>query len=129
MTINSSLPPQIHKEQVEALRKENVKDENLYGMHKDFETRLDGTLCIRSRIVQMAQHGGRHRHPYQQVLDVFKDEGRLSEAIRFTGTTKNTPLEMGKYSHVFYHKDTKDNKQLIHDLGNRDHQKNYADVR
>ncbi|GJR44376.1 hypothetical protein Tco_1312479 [Tanacetum coccineum] len=49
MTINSNLPPQIHEAQVEALKKENVKDENLHGMDKDFETRLDRTLCIRSR--------------------------------------------------------------------------------
>ncbi|GJT90612.1 hypothetical protein Tco_1079457 [Tanacetum coccineum] len=61
--------------------------------------------------------------------DVFKDEGRLSKGIRFTSTTKNTPLEMGKYSHGFYHKTTKDNKQIRHDLGNCDHQKNYANVR
>ncbi|GKC43228.1 hypothetical protein Tco_1060950 [Tanacetum coccineum] len=77
----------------------------------------------------MAQHGGRHRHLYPQVLDVFKDEGRLSEAIWFTSTTRNTPLEMGKYSHGFYHKPAKDNKLLLYDLGNRDHQKNYAGVR
>ncbi|GJY53996.1 hypothetical protein Tco_0445660 [Tanacetum coccineum] len=36
---------------------------------------------------------------------------------------------MGKYSHGFYHKPAKDNKLLLHDLGNRDHQKNYAGVR
>ncbi|GKE21776.1 hypothetical protein Tco_1433288, partial [Tanacetum coccineum] len=110
MTINSNLPPQIHKAQVEALKKENVNDKNLHGTNKDFETHPDRTLCIR-------------------MLDVFKDEGRLSEAIWFTGTTRNTPLEMGKYSHGFYHKPSKDNKLLLHDLGNRDHQKNYADMR
>ncbi|GJV38280.1 hypothetical protein Tco_1410757 [Tanacetum coccineum] len=31
MTINSYLPPQIHEAQVEALKKENIKDENLHG--------------------------------------------------------------------------------------------------
>ncbi|GJZ62827.1 hypothetical protein Tco_0619248 [Tanacetum coccineum] len=80
MTINSNLPPQIHEAQVEDLKKENVKDENLH-------------------VVLMARHASRHRHLYQQVIEVFKDEGRLSEAIRFTGTTRNTPLGMGKYSH------------------------------
>ncbi|GJS06709.1 hypothetical protein Tco_0363505 [Tanacetum coccineum] len=49
MTINSSLPPQIHEARLEALKKENVKDENLHGMDKEFENRLDGTLCIRRR--------------------------------------------------------------------------------
>ncbi|GKF37086.1 hypothetical protein Tco_0113844 [Tanacetum coccineum] len=33
-----------------------------------------------------------------------------------------------KYSHGFYHKPAKDNKPLLHDLGNRNHQKNYADI-
>ncbi|GJS66779.1 hypothetical protein Tco_0681343 [Tanacetum coccineum] len=49
MTINSNLPPQIHEARVEALKKENVKDENLHGMDKEFENHLDGTLCIRRR--------------------------------------------------------------------------------
>ncbi|GJX02479.1 hypothetical protein Tco_0186392 [Tanacetum coccineum] len=33
-----------------------------------------------------------------------------------------------KYSHGFYHKPTKHNKSLLHDLGNHDHQKSYADL-
>nr|GEU59273.1 putative reverse transcriptase domain-containing protein [Tanacetum cinerariifolium] len=41
MTINLSLPSQTHKAQVEILKKDNVKDENLHGTDKDFETRLD----------------------------------------------------------------------------------------
>ncbi|GKE65803.1 hypothetical protein Tco_1519964 [Tanacetum coccineum] len=77
----------------------------------------------------MACHGSRHRHLYQQVIDVFKYERRLSEAIWITCRTRNTLLEMGKYSHGFYHKPAKDNKLLLHDLGNQDHQKNYANVR
>ncbi|GJT96078.1 hypothetical protein Tco_1091596 [Tanacetum coccineum] len=35
MTINSNLPPQIHKAQVESLKTEKVKDENLHGMDKE----------------------------------------------------------------------------------------------
>ncbi|GKB33935.1 hypothetical protein Tco_0873336, partial [Tanacetum coccineum] len=122
MTINSNLPPQIHEARVETLKKENVKDENLHSMDKEFENRLDGTLCIRRRIVPMARYGSMHHHLGQQVLDVSKDEGRLPEAIWFTSTTRNTPLEMGKYSHGFYHKTTKDNKKLQHDLGPEDPQ-------
>ncbi|GJW35617.1 hypothetical protein Tco_0058537 [Tanacetum coccineum] len=49
MTSNSSLPPQIHEAKVEALKKENVKDENLYDTDKNFKTHLDRTLYIRSR--------------------------------------------------------------------------------
>nr|GEX07793.1 putative reverse transcriptase domain-containing protein [Tanacetum cinerariifolium] len=76
MTINSNLPPKIHKAQVESLKKDNVKDKNLHGMDKEFKNRLDGTLCIRRR--------SWHPHLCQQVLDVSKDEGRLPEAIWFT---------------------------------------------
>ncbi|GJW42210.1 hypothetical protein Tco_0071009 [Tanacetum coccineum] len=49
MTINSNLLLQIHEAQVEALKKENVKDKNLHGVDKEFENRLDGTLYIRRR--------------------------------------------------------------------------------
>ncbi|GJU70898.1 putative reverse transcriptase domain-containing protein [Tanacetum coccineum] len=38
-------------------------------------------------------------------------------------------LELGAISHGFYHKATKDNKLLRHDIGNRDHQKDYANMR
>ncbi|GKA67908.1 putative reverse transcriptase domain-containing protein [Tanacetum coccineum] len=37
---------QILNAQAEAMKEENVKEENLHGMNKDFETRPDGTLCI-----------------------------------------------------------------------------------
>nr|GEW62301.1 reverse transcriptase domain-containing protein [Tanacetum cinerariifolium] len=76
MTINSNLPPKIHKAQVESLKKENVKDKNLHGMDKEVENRLDGTLCI------MRRSG--HYHLCQQMLDVSKDDGRLPEAIWLT---------------------------------------------
>ncbi|GJS24667.1 hypothetical protein Tco_0453299 [Tanacetum coccineum] len=43
MTINSNLPSQIRDAQVEALKEENVKDENLCGMDK--ETQFKGFLA------------------------------------------------------------------------------------
>ncbi|GJV28607.1 putative reverse transcriptase domain-containing protein [Tanacetum coccineum] len=49
MTINSNLPSQILDAQFEALKEENVKDENLRGMDKEFETRPDGTRCFKNR--------------------------------------------------------------------------------
>ncbi|GKB72659.1 hypothetical protein Tco_0934071 [Tanacetum coccineum] len=59
----------------------------------------------------MARHGSRHLHLCQQVRYVFKDEERLSKAIRLTGTKKNTPLKLGKHRPGFYHKTTKENKR------------------
>ncbi|GJT31070.1 putative reverse transcriptase domain-containing protein [Tanacetum coccineum] len=35
--------------QTEAIKEENIKDENLRGMDKAFEVRLDGTRCIKNR--------------------------------------------------------------------------------
>ncbi|GKF73643.1 putative reverse transcriptase domain-containing protein, partial [Tanacetum coccineum] len=49
LTINLNLPSQILDAQAEAIKEENVKNENLRGMDKEFETRPDGTRCIRSR--------------------------------------------------------------------------------
>ncbi|GJR12317.1 hypothetical protein Tco_0794969 [Tanacetum coccineum] len=103
MTINLNLQPQIQEARVEALKKENIKGENLHGMGKEYENRLDGTLYIR------------RRSRYIIILSNFTN-GPI---------WKQTPPP----SHGFYHKPAKDNKPLLHDLGNRDHQKNYADVR
>ncbi|GKD67483.1 putative reverse transcriptase domain-containing protein [Tanacetum coccineum] len=49
MTVGLNLPVQILNAQVEAIKEENVKEENLRGMNKEFEARLDGTLCIEKR--------------------------------------------------------------------------------
>ncbi|GJT69484.1 putative nucleotidyltransferase, ribonuclease H [Tanacetum coccineum] len=49
MTIHPNLPSQILKAQIEALKKENIKAENLRGMDKSFEIRPDGTRCIKNR--------------------------------------------------------------------------------
>ncbi|GJR90862.1 putative reverse transcriptase domain-containing protein [Tanacetum coccineum] len=46
MTIDLNLPSQILNAQAEAMKEENVSEENLYGMNKEFETRANGTLCI-----------------------------------------------------------------------------------
>ncbi|GJW96426.1 hypothetical protein Tco_0178234, partial [Tanacetum coccineum] len=46
MTINLNLPSHILNAQAEAMKEENVKEENLHGMNKEVETRPNGTLCI-----------------------------------------------------------------------------------
>ncbi|GJT82757.1 putative reverse transcriptase domain-containing protein [Tanacetum coccineum] len=50
MTIDINLPSQILNAQAEAMKEENVKEENLRGMDKEFKTRPDGTLYIRNKI-------------------------------------------------------------------------------
>ncbi|GJX20028.1 putative reverse transcriptase domain-containing protein [Tanacetum coccineum] len=49
LTVHPKLPSQILKAQNEALKEENVKNENLRGMDKSFEIRPDGTRCIKNR--------------------------------------------------------------------------------
>ncbi|GKA43337.1 putative reverse transcriptase domain-containing protein, partial [Tanacetum coccineum] len=50
MMIISPLPSQILEAQTEAVKEENVKNENLYGMiEKKFQKRPDGTLCFKGR--------------------------------------------------------------------------------
>ncbi|GJV43893.1 putative reverse transcriptase domain-containing protein [Tanacetum coccineum] len=49
MTIDLNLPSQILNAQAESIKEENVKEENLCGMNKEFETRVDGTLCIKKQ--------------------------------------------------------------------------------
>ncbi|GJW04503.1 hypothetical protein Tco_1563359 [Tanacetum coccineum] len=42
MTIYFNLPSQILNAQAKSMKAENIKEENLSGMNKEFETRLDG---------------------------------------------------------------------------------------
>nr|GEV98011.1 hypothetical protein [Tanacetum cinerariifolium] len=49
MTLHLKLPTKILEAQTEAIKKENIKAENLRGMDKAFEVRPDGTRCINNR--------------------------------------------------------------------------------
>ncbi|GKD38811.1 reverse transcriptase domain-containing protein, partial [Tanacetum coccineum] len=64
----------------EAMKEENVKEENLCGMDEEFKIRPDGNLYIR---IGFGYHG----------------KGRI-KSIRFVGTTGDTLVEMGKDSEL-----------------------------
>ncbi|GJS27948.1 reverse transcriptase domain-containing protein, partial [Tanacetum coccineum] len=49
LTVHPKLPSQILEAQNEALKEENVKNENLQGMDKSFEICPNGTRCIKNR--------------------------------------------------------------------------------
>ncbi|GJQ98286.1 putative reverse transcriptase domain-containing protein [Tanacetum coccineum] len=49
MTHDLELEDAILNAQAEEIKEDNVKEENLCGMDEEFETRPDGTLCIRNR--------------------------------------------------------------------------------
>ncbi|GKB00102.1 reverse transcriptase domain-containing protein [Tanacetum coccineum] len=48
-TIHLNVPSLILNTQAETMKEENVKEENLNGMNKKFETRADGKHCIEKR--------------------------------------------------------------------------------
>ncbi|GKC56640.1 putative reverse transcriptase domain-containing protein [Tanacetum coccineum] len=45
MTLHPKLPSQILEAQIEGIKEENIKAENLRGMDKEFDVRPDGTRC------------------------------------------------------------------------------------
>ncbi|GJZ95736.1 hypothetical protein Tco_0668070 [Tanacetum coccineum] len=108
MTIHPNLPSQIHKAQTEALKEENIKAKNLRGMDKAFEIRPDGTHCIKNRIWlplfgnprDLIMHES-HKSKYSIQLGSDKI---MSEAIRLTGTTVDSNVEMGENHNGFHHK-------------------------
>nr|GEX71750.1 putative reverse transcriptase domain-containing protein [Tanacetum cinerariifolium] len=50
MTVGQNLPTQILKAQAETMKEANASEENLHGMNKEFETRADGTLCVKKLV-------------------------------------------------------------------------------
>ncbi|GJY46041.1 hypothetical protein Tco_0435104 [Tanacetum coccineum] len=124
MTINSNLPPQIHEAQVEAFGK-NVKDENLHGMDKEFETCIDETLCIRSNSWLPCFRDLREMAMYESHKSNYSIHSGSDETHYILKQLYQWPnMEAGIATYA-----TKDNKQLRHDLVNRDHQKDYANTR
>ncbi|GJU71629.1 putative nucleotidyltransferase, ribonuclease H [Tanacetum coccineum] len=57
LTVHPKLPSQILEAQNEALKEENVKNENLRGMDKSFEIRPDGTRCIKNHELSCQYQG------------------------------------------------------------------------
>ncbi|GKA89624.1 putative reverse transcriptase domain-containing protein [Tanacetum coccineum] len=49
LTLHPKLPSQILESRTKAIKEENIEAENLRGMDKAFEVRLDGTRCIKNR--------------------------------------------------------------------------------
>ncbi|GJS01973.1 hypothetical protein Tco_0318481 [Tanacetum coccineum] len=125
MTINSNLPLQILEAQVEAFEKENVKNENLHGIDKEFETRFDENFCIMSKswlprfrnLKEMTMYES-HKSNYSIHSGSDKTHHNLKQLYQLPN------MEAGIATYA-----TKDNKHLRHDLGNRDDQKDYANVR
>ncbi|GJR90536.1 reverse transcriptase domain-containing protein [Tanacetum coccineum] len=97
--INYNSPSQILDAQAEAIKEENVKEENLHGMNKDFSTRPDGTLCIEKQKVPslkenvlVDQHESKDLHLHLQVFDIVIVD-RLTKSAHFLPIEETYSLE------------------------------------
>nr|GEU48971.1 uncharacterized mitochondrial protein AtMg00810-like [Tanacetum cinerariifolium] len=79
MTIGLNLPIQILNTQAEAMKEENINEENLCGMNKDFETRLNGRLCIEKQSC-LPHFGG--------LMDLIMHESHMSMYSIYPGSDK-----------------------------------------
>ncbi|GJT30297.1 hypothetical protein Tco_0910572 [Tanacetum coccineum] len=85
MTIHPKLPSQILKAQTEALKEENIKAENLRGMDKAFEIRLDGTRCIKNQIcIKVAPFEALYGRKYRSPVLLGRRLGEVGD-VQLTG--------------------------------------------
>ncbi|GJY06497.1 putative reverse transcriptase domain-containing protein [Tanacetum coccineum] len=73
--------------QAEAMKEENVKEENLRGMNKEFETRPDRTLCIEKRIWIPS---------FRELRDLIMHESYKSKYSIYPGSD-NMKVEIATY--------------------------------
>ncbi|GJW08824.1 MAK10-like protein [Tanacetum coccineum] len=83
-TINLNLTSQILKAQAEAMKEENIKEENLCGMNKEFKTHANGTLCIK-KWSWVPQFGG--------LTDLIMNESYNSKHSIHPGSDKINRLD------------------------------------
>ncbi|GJV31871.1 hypothetical protein Tco_1392271 [Tanacetum coccineum] len=107
MTLHPNLPSQILESQIKAIKEENIKPENLQGMDKAFEIRLDGTRCIKNR--SWLPHLG-------DLRDLIMHESHKvkysihPEAIRLAVTNRDSSMEMGKNNNGLHYQTTQNVK-------------------
>ncbi|GJV59435.1 putative reverse transcriptase domain-containing protein [Tanacetum coccineum] len=107
MTIHNDLPKQIRKARGEAMKRKNVKAENLGRLIKPiFEFRPDGTRCFGNRVWLPLFSGLRdlvrhelHKSKYYIHLDRIRC--RALETVWVAATTRDSSLEVGKNYYGF----------------------------
>jgi hypothetical protein len=94
MTIQSDIPTQIRNAQAEALKAENVKNENLRGMDKSFRTRPDGTKCFVDKGLETRTNGAKGQTDrswlplYGGLRDLIMHESHKSKYSIHPGSDK-----------------------------------------
>ncbi|GJV93989.1 hypothetical protein Tco_1541802 [Tanacetum coccineum] len=79
-----------------SLKKENVKEENLHGMDKELETRLDGTLSIRKPVKIIDR---KVQHLKQSRIPIVKVRWNSRSGPEFTWEHEDQMQKM--YPHLF----------------------------
>ncbi|GJR97389.1 hypothetical protein Tco_0269563 [Tanacetum coccineum] len=115
MTLHPNYQLKSSKLKQKQSRKKNIKAENLRGMDKSFEIRPDGTRCIKNRswlplfgglrdLIMHESHKSKYSiHPGSDKI--------MSEAIRLTGTTRDSYVEMGKNNNELRYKTSQNIKR------------------
>ncbi|GJV10942.1 reverse transcriptase domain-containing protein [Tanacetum coccineum] len=81
------------------MKEDNVEEENLCAMDKEFETRPDGMLCIEKQrseeIILVAQYERKDRHLCQKLFKTLSlDESRSPEYNLFSDLEENSEEEV-----------------------------------
>ncbi|GKD74735.1 putative reverse transcriptase domain-containing protein [Tanacetum coccineum] len=128
MTIALNLPVQILNAQAEAMKEENVKEENLHGMNKEFKARPDGILCSDKlyhdfeEVVLVALYEGRNRHLYRLTKSanflLMKDTDSMERLTRLYLNEKalGTCLDMSIEYHPHIDRQSKRTIQTLKDM-------------
>ncbi|GJU59686.1 putative reverse transcriptase domain-containing protein [Tanacetum coccineum] len=126
MKIDLNLPSKILNAQAIEMKEENVKEENLGGMNKEFETRADGTLCIEKRRWVLLALESLSYHTSTKVAPFKTLYGRKCRSPIYWAEVGDSHLT----SPEIIHKTTKKIIQIKTRIqAARDRQKSYADVR
>ncbi|GJX35314.1 putative reverse transcriptase domain-containing protein [Tanacetum coccineum] len=119
---------QILNAQAEAMKEENVKEENLHGMNKEFEARPDGILCSDKlyhdfeEVVLVALYEGRNRHLYRLTKSAhflpMKDTDSMERLTRLYLNEKalGTCLDMSTEYHPHIDRQSKRTIQTLEDM-------------
>ncbi|GJY77047.1 putative reverse transcriptase domain-containing protein [Tanacetum coccineum] len=122
LTLNPKLPLHILEAQTKAVKEKNIKAENLRGMDKAFEVRLDGTHCIKNQswlplfgnlrdLIMHESHKSKYSiHPGSEKM--YQDLKKLywwpnMKAI----ITEDSYMEMGKNNDRLRYKTTQNVKR------------------
>ncbi|GJS97919.1 putative reverse transcriptase domain-containing protein [Tanacetum coccineum] len=104
ITINLNLSLQIFDSQTEAIKEENVKNEILCGMDKEFETHPDGSHCIRSKI-WLPHFGGLRdlimHESYNSKYSIYPGSDKMYHDLKKLYWWPNMKADIATYSAHF----------------------------